>query len=88
MTGTWEFPTPWKRRKPNSNKNKKGDEMKNETKTYHVKHEFGHTEISLPEEGYTVNLNINITFQTLSFLLIIIGIIGLIATYLIQLIVK
>ena len=43
--------------------------MKNETKTYHIKHDFGHTEITTPEGGYPIKLNINMTFQTFSFLL-------------------
>lgn len=46
--------------------------MKDIIKTYHVKHDFGHTEISLPKEGHTVNLNINITFMTFTFLLTLI----------------
>jgi hypothetical protein len=50
--------------------------MKDTTKTYHVKHDFGHTEISLPKEGHTVNLNINMTFQTFKFLLTLIFAIG------------
>lgn len=57
-------------------------------KTYHIKHDFGHTEISYPEEGYPIKLNINMTFQTFAFLLIIIGVIGLIVSDWIELIVK
>jgi hypothetical protein len=46
--------------------------MKDITKTYHVKHDFGYTEIATPEEGYPIKLNINMTFQTFSFLLTLI----------------
>lgn len=38
--------------------------MKNETKTYHVKHDFGTTTISLPEEGYKFSIKIDISWKT------------------------
>lgn len=62
--------------------------MKDTTKTYHVKHDFGHTEISLPKEGHTVNLNINMTFQTFVYLIILIGFSSLVVTDWIKLIIK
>lgn len=43
-----------------------------ETKTYHVKHDFGVTTISYPEGGVPIKLNINMTFQTFVFLLTLI----------------
>lgn len=57
-------------------------------KTYHVKHDFGGNTISHPEEGIPIKLNINMTFQTFAFLLIIIGVIELIVSDWIKLIVK
>ena len=62
--------------------------MKDITKTYHVKHDFGGNEIVPPEGGFRIKLNINMTFQTFSFLLILIGCIGLIVADWIRLIVK
>jgi hypothetical protein len=46
--------------------------MKDVTKTYHVKHDFGSTTISYPEGGVPIKLNINMTFQTFIFLLTLI----------------
>lgn len=57
-------------------------------KTYHIKHDLGGTTISYPEGGIPIKLNINMTFQTFAFLLIIIGVIGLIVSDCIELIVK
>ena len=62
--------------------------MKDGTKTYHVKHDLGGTSISYPEGGIPIKLNINMTFQTFAFLLILIGIIELIVSEWIKLIVK
>jgi hypothetical protein len=57
-------------------------------KIYHVKHDFGNTNITYPEEGIPIKLNINMTFQTFSFLLMLIGAIGLIVIECIEIIVK
>jgi hypothetical protein len=46
--------------------------MKDEIKIYHVKHDFGRTEITPPEGGFPIKLNINMTFQTFLFLLTLI----------------
>lgn len=57
-------------------------------KTYHVKHDFCNTTITYPGDGIPIKLNINMTFQTFAFLLIIICVIGLIVSDFIELIVK
>ena len=38
--------------------------MKDTTKTYHVKHDFGTTTITFPKEGYKISLNIDISWKT------------------------
>jgi hypothetical protein len=38
--------------------------MKETTKAYHVKHDFGHTDISLPKEGYKISITIDISLKT------------------------
>lgn len=50
--------------------------MRDITKTYNIKHDFGDTPILLPEGGMPIKLNINMTFQTFSFLLTLIFAIG------------
>lgn len=50
--------------------------MRDITKTYHIKHDFGDTHILLPEGEMPIKLNINMTFQTFSFLLTLIFAIG------------
>ena len=62
--------------------------MKDITKTYNVKHEFGYTEVSPLAEGFPIKLNINMTFQTFAYLAILICIIGFIVCELIEKIVK
>ena len=46
--------------------------MKDITKTYHVKHDFGRTEIIPPKGGFPIKLNINMTFRMFLFLLTLI----------------
>lgn len=62
--------------------------MKDEINTYHVKHEFSPMNIIHPKGGYPIKLNINMTFQTFVYLFTLIGISGLVASYLIELIIK
>lgn len=62
--------------------------MKETIKTYHVKHDLGGTSISYPDAGIPIKLNINMTFQTFAFLLMLIGAIGLIVVECIEIIVK
>ena len=50
--------------------------MKDTTKTYHVKHDFGGTTISYLKGGIPIKLNINMTFQTFLFMLTLIFAIG------------
>lgn len=50
--------------------------MKDTTKTYHVKHDLGGTSISYPEEGIPIKINVNMTFPTFVYLLILISLIG------------
>lgn len=38
--------------------------MKDITKTYHVKHDFGGTTISLPKEGCKLSIKIDISLKT------------------------
>lgn len=62
--------------------------MKDTTKTYHVKHDFCGATITYPKEGIPIKLNINMTFQTFGFLLMLICAIGFIVVECIEIIVK
>ena len=62
--------------------------MKDITKTYRVEHEFGITDIQTPEGGFPINLNITMSFQTFTYLTMLICLIGFIVSDLIEKIVK
>lgn len=62
--------------------------MINKTKTYYVKHKLEHFKIVHPKQGYTINLNINMTFQAFTYLFITIGLIGWIVSELVEMICK
>ena len=57
-------------------------------KTYHIKLDLGGTTISYPEGGVPIKLNINMTFQTFSYLFTLILAIGLTVVNVIRIVSK
>lgn len=56
--------------------------------TYNIKHDFCDATITYPKEGIPIKLNINMTFQTFTYLFMMIGLIGLIVCDLVEMVVK